>query len=440
MDALKGLRRADLLEVARLAGVAQASRQSKQQLVESIFALNPFELGKDALLCLAKHLGLKNPQRASKAVLARKVSEYLRPSAPESSQDEVEAADAARIVDLAISTQLLSSSRISSELSTPPIPDVPKELGLEQLRVTQAKFSPGVHHHLLIDQEATLPDQYGIDRAVLLVRDPFWLFLYWELAGETLARAADHGFSESVIRVHDVTGLDPFGDLSRSHVDLSCGSARSWYINVEGDNRDYRVDVGCRNRAGEFQPLLRSNTVSMPPAKMSSRVDDRFMRVPFDHSLRPDAGRATPAAESGRWFTRHAPRLHLRMARLSVPGGPEAIPGGPFAVAGAAAERNQSQGGTGSEGWRISSRGGRWTSPESQSSLWFQLGPDFDLSGRADPASSVHVNGAPVPLDPFGRFHVQLTPPARSDFQPVIAHSSGPGTHEIVIQWREVDY
>jgi hypothetical protein len=436
MEALKSLRRADLLEIARLAGVPQASRKSKQQLVESIATLNLADLPRNALLCLARHLGLKNPQRVSKAALARRLANHIQAAVVERPQEqESEAAAASWEIDHAIRTQLLSSSKISSELSSPPVPDVPEELGLEQLRVTQAKFSPGIRHHLLIDQEARLPDEYGVNRAVLLVRDPFWLFLYWEMTPEALAVAARQDFQDSVIRVHDVTGLDPFENTSRSHFDVLCGSARSWYISVPGDDRDYRAEIGSLTKRGEFLSILRSNTVSMPPARMSSRVEDRFMTVPFDQSLRPEGQRVEPALRSSAWFSRYAP-LHLRMARLSVPGAPERSPDELFAAVDTVSGRAHLSGRGVAEFEVSRPGGGPALFSKADGSLSFQIGPDHDLIGRTDPDATVRVNGNPVPLDSLGRFHVHFNVPTGGNLRPVLAHSSSPGKkHEIVIQW-----
>src|SRR2546428_8916486 len=84
----------------------------------------------------------------------------------------------------------------------PPTPSLPQPLSPRpEERAREAKYDLGVERTTapatvpvaLVDREpGDLPRAYGRDRLVLLVRDPWWLFAYWELTPtsriETLRR------------------------------------------------------------------------------------------------------------------------------------------------------------------------------------------------------------------------------------------------------------
>lgn len=129
-----------------------------------------------------------------------------------------------------------------------------------------------------------LPEQYQRDRLVLLARDPYWLYAYWEI---TAARqeefAATYGStawqrSRPVLRVYDVTGIGCFdGSNARSFTDIEIADYTSnWYINVGLPEHDYCVELGRLLPDGRFVMLLRSNIVTTPRAAVSSLTDEEW--------------------------------------------------------------------------------------------------------------------------------------------------------------------
>ncbi|MGH7197602.1 MAG: DUF4912 domain-containing protein [Candidatus Omnitrophota bacterium] len=127
-----------------------------------------------------------------------------------------------------------------------------------------------------------LPSQYGEDKAVLMVRDPWWLFAYWEVTPwrereivEAIQRA---GLTreKSVLRVYDVT--DTALPDCHSFFDIELVNlANSWYIDVGSPNRQWVVEVGVRTREGRFFMLVRSNVVRTPRFGVSDVLDEEWM-------------------------------------------------------------------------------------------------------------------------------------------------------------------
>ncbi len=131
-----------------------------------------------------------------------------------------------------------------------------------------------------------LPHSYGIDRLVLLARDPYWLYAYWEITATKLVEfssthgATAWGSSRPVLRVYDVTGVAFNGENANKYVDIGINEqADNWRINVGEADCSFCVDVGRQFPDGRFVTLLRSNTVTTPRASLSEREDEEWMWI-----------------------------------------------------------------------------------------------------------------------------------------------------------------
>lgn len=133
-------------------------------------------------------------------------------------------------------------------------------------------------------QDLTLPDTYGEDRIVAMVRDPYWIHVYWEVSEDTVAQVLDKVRGarnvQRAIRVHDVTKAEAEGTASDWHRDIVInGQARNWYIEVNQPNHKYRVEFGLLVDGSEFIPVLVSNTVATPRADVSDIIDEKWMVI-----------------------------------------------------------------------------------------------------------------------------------------------------------------
>src|SRR4051812_43919573 len=122
------------------------------------------------------------------------------------------------------------------------------------------------------------------DRLVVMVRDPYWLHAYWELAPRSIDRAQAamgqrwHG-AQPVLRV---LRMQP--DAAALHErDIPIhGGVRNWYVDVQNPPADYRLEIGYLAEDGSFYCLARSNEVSTPPAGTSDAVDENWKAVAED--------------------------------------------------------------------------------------------------------------------------------------------------------------
>lgn len=155
-----------------------------------------------------------------------------------------------------------------------------------------------------------LPDAYGDNRIVLMVRDADWLFAYWELQKDVADRARNTLSSQAegiktILRVYDVTDIIFNGCNAHKYFDVEVtGGARSWHIHTSETNRSFCVDIGFLAPDGTFRVLSRSNTAKTPRIGVSDIVDEEWMGidelykmayVPMGHSISESVFERTPA-------------------------------------------------------------------------------------------------------------------------------------------------
>lgn len=128
------------------------------------------------------------------------------------------------------------------------------------------------------------PPGYGDNKIVLLARDPWWIFAYWEILKgkeeEVIKKIESSGdnIAKSILRVYDVTDINFNGKNAHSFFDIDLkGLANSWYINVATPGRAWIVDIGIITKKGSFYPLARSNVIKTPRFGMSDQLDAEWM-------------------------------------------------------------------------------------------------------------------------------------------------------------------
>ena len=132
------------------------------------------------------------------------------------------------------------------------------------------------------DRGAPIPSHYEQDRITMMVRDPHWIFCYWELEGSAREHVAtEHGHdvfdgARWVLRVHS-------SGLAHPH-DIDVGTdVNNWYLNVDDDG-NYFTEIGIITRTEQFIVLARSNRVHTPRSGMSDAVGTEWMTVEGDFS------------------------------------------------------------------------------------------------------------------------------------------------------------
>ena len=120
-----------------------------------------------------------------------------------------------------------------------------------------------------------LPLSYGIDRLVLMVKDPNWLYAYWEITDHLKESFAERtnacawSDSQPVLRLYNLTRGD--------HFDIEINDdADSWYILIGKPNSRFQAEIG-RVYQGVYHNLIASNQVTSPAGTLSEEIDPSWL-------------------------------------------------------------------------------------------------------------------------------------------------------------------
>lgn len=234
-----------------------------------------------------------------------------------------------------------------------------------------------------------MPERYGRDYAVLMVRDPYWIHAYWEVTDKTFDRARqeladeweDHRW---VIRVFSFPPDTSPAELERGEaedrydIDLPPGT-RSWYLNVRRPEWVYMIAVGIMTHSGKFRALVRSNAVRTPRDSYSTVTDEEWTRFPAELERLYDMLRPTLLGESS---------AELRMLLRERFGA------------------DWSSGMLGSMG------SGALGRPDvEREGFWFVLDAELLVYGATAPDAKVTIQSRPVELRPDGTFSMRFQLP-----------------------------
>lgn len=124
-----------------------------------------------------------------------------------------------------------------------------------------------------IERGPRLPEHYGDDKLVAMVRDPFWIFLYWELEGPLGLQAQREDWALRVSCLSDRTS---------SFVSVQAW-ARNWYLQTAPARR-YRFELGYFESNGSFTPVVSSREVETPRSSPSEDLSQAWAHFFKDFS------------------------------------------------------------------------------------------------------------------------------------------------------------
>jgi hypothetical protein len=177
------------------------------------------------------------------------------------------------------------AQQVMAEESSPPAGSSAPHL---QSAPASVQPAPPVQQRTAGDTGSDLPGRYGVDRLVVLVRDPYWVYAWWELTDSTLGGGrTDLGIdADLVLRMYDISAIDWDGTNHHAHFDIEIADqAGNWYIELGKPGGSFVGEVGLRAPDGRFLALLRSNFVTLPRDSMSSVVDEEWMVVEEDYRM-----------------------------------------------------------------------------------------------------------------------------------------------------------
>jgi hypothetical protein len=167
----------------------------------------------------------------------------------------------------------------------------------EEDQIRAAKFLPRELPKRLFEEERFLfPESYGQNRIRLLVRDPEWIFAYWDVKPQALQELAK-SLGERALALSRLTlrVVDPVSGGS-SDILLPAG-ARWWYVKTDAARRTYRAELGVTLPSGQFRKLAESNTVVTPRVGPSPEAAQRRMSYRAAGELAPAHAAAARDAE-----------------------------------------------------------------------------------------------------------------------------------------------
>jgi len=373
-------------EQLRACGKKELAEQARDQGISGWHAMRKEEL-LEALLRKIKRQSKSKPSRPAPQVATKTVKSAPASESPTKStkvkEDPIRTTPAVKA----------KPQKAAARDTTTTEPTSPEET------IERSKYDVGVPtRDLSSKMSKSLPNGYGKDRIVVMVRDPFWLHAYWELTHQAVQRAEAglgmdwHG-SRPILRIVDVSSQDTTS-TSESHIrDIEIhGGSNNWYIEVDQPPRSYRVDVGYVSKRGQFFVLARSNTVTTPRAGVSDAVDETW-------------------AESD---SKQADRIF-------------AMSSGFDPTAGSSLELKQFF----EEKFRrpmsspaISSFGSGAFLPGKQRKFWFQLDAELIVYGATEPDAHVTLQNEPIKLRPDGTFTMRFSLPDARQIIPAVATSA----------------
>jgi hypothetical protein len=134
---------------------------------------------------------------------------------------------------------------------------------------------------------AELPFSYGETKLVLLVRDPYWAYSYWDFSAETWkgtqAKLARDPLLKPILRIHDL-------DAKRSYDLLISLEAKSWYLHLGIPDHRFVAELGIGDGKTRFYLMARSHEVKTPRDSPSEEMDPEWRDRDFEEMYRLSGG------------------------------------------------------------------------------------------------------------------------------------------------------
>lgn len=136
---------------------------------------------------------------------------------------------------------------------------------------------PETRDETVPEREVLLPPAYGKPRLVFLVRDPYWMFVFWEIPPEDAHRLLaqlNRGWDQVnwVLRMYSPNAeTAQEGTTWDTVIDPA---ALGWYLHLSPAGASFQGEIGLRDESGNFAGLTFSNIATLPPDRPSHLVDE----------------------------------------------------------------------------------------------------------------------------------------------------------------------
>ncbi|MGI8905599.1 MAG: DUF4912 domain-containing protein [Candidatus Sumerlaeaceae bacterium] len=243
-----------------------------------------------------------------------------------------------------------------------------------------------------------LPNEYGDTKIVLLVRDPEWVYAYWEINDakrEELKLSRNGHDRRTVIRLYKITARNWPSEGAHYFFDLDVSPyALNWYIKLPEPAQQWCAELGVFDEHNSYISICRSNTIGTPRNTISEETDSEWMVVEETFRKLSKLGGAGGRQVPGLSASRGASETLLRQLQRQV-SGMLRVEGGGLSS------------GSLYSGSLVEDRGQVAVAKD----FWLQVHTEVILYGSTEPDASVTVQERPVKLDADGRFSVRFTLP-----------------------------
>lgn len=122
---------------------------------------------------------------------------------------------------------------------------------------------------------AALPETYNETQITVLLRDPGWIFVYWDFHATLYsALCENHHFESFFLRVNSLSDTKPSKVTDYFDIDVGVHD-RKWYVHLSNMDSGCRVDLYSRNIQEKEQLLARSAELLLVPAETAGATQSR---------------------------------------------------------------------------------------------------------------------------------------------------------------------
>lgn len=274
---------AELKALAKKKKVSLSPNGKKADIVAALLAskMSKKPAVKEAIAATKQALKKAVKQTVKKATTAAKpaIQKAVQPKKPAAIKEPA-------VMEQIATTRPRPSAGGSANVTVPKqewkLPPVAEEPLLAQERVSESKYYTGPATRELMPAHGELPKGYGEDKIVLMMRDPFVAYAYWEAAPARMERErAWFGWgSKLCLRIYDVTGVQFDGRNAIGYFDQEIfDRTGNWYFDLGRPSHSFCADLGLLSPEGRFLTLARSNYITMPLDTASDVIDEEWMLV-----------------------------------------------------------------------------------------------------------------------------------------------------------------
>lgn len=146
---------------------------------------------------------------------------------------------------------------------------------------------------LAIDK-SYVPDRYNDTKIVLMPKDPYWIYAYWDINDEQQNIVQAFGHGHWALKINHISQCAMTNDAFYIDVDQPTGN---WYVYVNRPDSRFTAEIGFMTSNGVFVSLAQSNAVYTPRDRASDNFNLYYMNI-FDVHHKPQIQQAVKPQRS----------------------------------------------------------------------------------------------------------------------------------------------